>query len=344
MWLRGDLARHLATILDADTDTAPTGAAVVAEIDRLAALAEARCVALGPEPDTTTRHRADGRPVTEHVTDRRFTTPLVLDQEHDLHTWAAANTRPVEPAQDPHAATSAAIAGWDPVVLVVGPAGTGKTTATARAVASLHADGPPVVGLAPSGKAADVLAREAGCPTDTVAGFLTRHRGRPSPWPAETTVILDEAGMSATADLARLVELVRANRWRLAAVGDPHQRPSVARGGRVRLLVRHPSDPHPRRTPALHPTMGSRRQPPPACRAPRRRRGLRRPRSRSRHPPGARRRPGRPSPPAPRRRGAIGGDHRDQRRDRPRHQPGDPMSPQEPRPRRRTSGGWRVRR
>jgi hypothetical protein len=225
-WLRADLARHLATIIDADT--APTGDALVTEIDRLAALTEARCVALGPEHDTTTRHRADGRPVTEHVTDRRFTTPLVLDQEHDLRTWATANTRPVEPAEDPQAAASAAIAGWDRLVLVIGPAGTGKTTATARAVASLQADGRPVVGLAP-----------------------------PAP--------------------------LRGPRWR------------------VRLLVRHPSDPHPRRTPALHPTMGSRRQPPPACRAPRRRRGLRRPRSRSRHPPGARRRPRRPRPPAPRR-------------------------------------------
>lgn len=201
------------------------------EIDRLAALAEARCAALGPEHDPTTPHRADGRPVTEHVTDRRFTTPFVLDQEHDLQTWATANTRPVEAAGDPHAAASAAIAGWDRLVLVVGPAGTGKTTATARAVASLHADVRPVVGLAPSGKAADVLAREAGCPSDTVAGFLIRHRERPSPWSAGTTVILDEAGMIATADLVRLVELVRANRWRLAAVGDPHQLPSVARGG-----------------------------------------------------------------------------------------------------------------
>jgi ATP-dependent exoDNAse (exonuclease V) alpha subunit len=137
----------------------------------------------------------------------------------------------VGPLDDPQAAASEAIAGRDDLVLVVGPAGTGKTHATAQAVSTLRAAGWSVVGLAPSGKAADVLAREAGCVTDTVAGFLTRHRGRPSPWPAGTTVILDEAGMIATSDLARLVELVRTNRWRLATVGDPHQLPSVARGG-----------------------------------------------------------------------------------------------------------------
>jgi hypothetical protein len=227
-WLRADLARHLSTILDAHR--APTGVDLVVEIDRLATLAEARCVALGPEPDPTTCRR-DGRPVTEHVTDRLLTTSAVLRQEHELHAWATANVRPVGPCDDPQAAASEAIAGYDRLVLVVGPAGTGKTHATARAVAALQAMGRPVVGLAPSGKAADVLAREAACPTDTVPGFLTRHRGQPSPWPAGTTVVLDEAGMAATADLARLVELVRSNGWRLVAVGDPYQLPSVARGG-----------------------------------------------------------------------------------------------------------------
>ncbi len=145
--------------------------------------------------------------------------------------WAAKQVRPTPPATTRESIAAREIAGHAPLVLVVGPAGTGKTYATAQAVAALKAERRPVIGLAPSGKAADVLAREAGCATDTVAGFLTRHQHRPSPWPAGTTVILDEAGMTATADLARLVELVRANRWRLALVGDPEQLPSVARGG-----------------------------------------------------------------------------------------------------------------
>ncbi|MGH9185341.1 MAG: ATP-dependent DNA helicase, partial [Acidimicrobiales bacterium] len=85
--------------------------------------------------------------------------------------------------------------------------------------------------LTPSGKAADVLSTAAGCPTDTLAGFLTRHRSHPSPWPAGTTVILDEASMAATDDVARLVHLAHTNRWRLVAVGDPEQLPVVGRGG-----------------------------------------------------------------------------------------------------------------
>lgn len=115
--------------------------------------------------------------------------------------------------------------------MIVGPAGTGKTTTTAHAVDALRAQRRPMVGLAPSGKAADVLARGAGCPTDTVAGFLARHRTDASRWPAGTTVVLDEAGMIGTDDLARLVDLVRRHGWRLVAIGDPAQLPAVGRGG-----------------------------------------------------------------------------------------------------------------
>ena len=228
-WLRADLARHLATILD--TRSFGSGAELVAEIDRLAALAEARCIPLGPAPDGTVPQRRDGRPITEHVTERLLTTPRVLDEERRLLAWAARQTRPTPRGADPRTVAAREIAGHAPLVLVVGPAGTGKTYATAQAIAALTAERRPVIGLAPSGKAADVLARETGCQTDTVAGFLTRHQHRHPLLPSGTTVILDEAGMIATADLARLVELARANRWRLALVGDPEQLPSVARGG-----------------------------------------------------------------------------------------------------------------
>ncbi len=228
-WLRADLARHLATIVD--HDHSDSAAELVTEIDRLAALAEQRCVALGPENDTGTRQRRDGRPVSEAVTDRRLTTPAALTHEQALQTWATKAARTVHASDDPQLAAARAIAGRDRLVLVVGPAGTGKTHTTARAVGALEAQGRPVVGLAPSGKAADVLSTAAGCPTDTLAGFLTRHRSHPSPWPARTTVILDEASMAATDDLVRLIHLAHTNRWRLVAVGDPEQLPAVGRGG-----------------------------------------------------------------------------------------------------------------
>jgi ATP-dependent exoDNAse (exonuclease V) alpha subunit len=165
------------------------------------------------------------------ATDRRLTRPVVLAEEQRLQDWATQAASPVAPTGEPQRSAAEAIAGPDRLVIVVGPAGTGKTHTTARAVEDLHRQRRPVIGLAPSGKAADVLASEARCPTDTLAGFLARHRLGTSPWPVGTTVILDEAGMAATTDLARLVELTETNRWRLVVAGDPEQLPAVGRGG-----------------------------------------------------------------------------------------------------------------
>lgn len=61
------------------------------------------------------------------------------------------------------------MAGDDRVVLVVGPAGTGKTTALRRAAEDLARQHRPVFGLAPTAKAAKVLHDETGLPADTVA-------------------------------------------------------------------------------------------------------------------------------------------------------------------------------
>lgn len=44
-------------------------------------------------------------------------------------------------------------------------------------------------------------------------------------------MILDEGGMASTEDVARLVGLAQAYRWRLVFVGDPAQLPAVGRGG-----------------------------------------------------------------------------------------------------------------
>jgi conjugative relaxase-like TrwC/TraI family protein len=229
-WLAADLARHIAALLPAD---AASGARELVDlVDQITGRTVERCIPLSPEREGPKRR--DGRPVAEHVTDHRLTTIGVLEQERGLQHWALGHAYPVGPGSgDRQADAAEAIAGPAQLVLVVGPAGTGKTRTTAQAVHELRERGRPVVGLAPSGKAADVLHLEAGCPTDTLAGFLTRHRDprSPSPWPVGTTVIVDEAGMAATQDLAELVHHARRRHWRIVAVGDPAQLPSVGRGG-----------------------------------------------------------------------------------------------------------------
>lgn len=177
--------------------------------------------------------RRDGRPITEHVTSRALTTDAVLAQEARLLVWAdtAIDPAPVVGPAERQTAVAHAISGTGPLVLVVGPAGAGKTSAVAAGVEQLRQQRRNAVGLAPSGKAADVLAEATGAAAATLAKLLHAHRtGRQLPRRG-TTLILDEAGMASTQDLGHLVALCQRWDWRLVAVGDPEQLPSVTRGG-----------------------------------------------------------------------------------------------------------------
>ena len=58
------------------------------------------------------------------------------------------------------------------LVLVVGPAGAGKTRCCAAAVDDLQRQRRPLFGLAPTAKAARILERDTGIVADTVAKLL----------------------------------------------------------------------------------------------------------------------------------------------------------------------------
>ncbi len=234
-WLRADLAREIAALLPAET----TGSAAEAVklVDLLADAAAARCVELHPAAPAGTPCREDGRPLSEHVTDRRLSAPAVLNQEARLLAWARSAVGSIPPAgDDPQAVAAQAVSGDEQLVLVVGPAGAGKTRMLGSAASMLRAERRPALGLAPSGKAADVLATETGWPATTLAKLLHEHAkpgGPPAAWrmPAGTSIVLDESGMASTEDLDALVTLVQRHRWRLVCVGDPAQLPAVGRCG-----------------------------------------------------------------------------------------------------------------
>ena len=217
-------------------------------MDRAVDTVLADCVDLDPTaPPGTPRRSSDGRSVWLDPTAPHVTTEAVLAQEERILTWAL-DAQAAEPAPAPnvdptgldvlqHAAASA-VAGDDPLVLIVGPAGTGKTTMLRAAVTHLHSwPHWPVVGFAPTAKAAHVLRTETGMATDTVAKLL-HEWSRPDRPPDNyyrlepgIKVIIDEAGMLATADLCRLIDLADQQQWRLVLVGDPHQLQAVGRGG-----------------------------------------------------------------------------------------------------------------
>ena len=200
--------------------------------------------------------RKDGRPVGESAVDRALTTADILAQETLIAAWAqeradaggVAHADVIEwsvvelsPAQ---AEVAAAMAGTRDLVLVVGPAGTGKTSALAPAVAQLRAEGRAVFGVAPSAAAAEVLATDTGVDADTLDKLLVEHTLGRQPQrrydlPAGALVIVDEAGMVSTPKLAELAVLADWKGWRIALVGDPLQFSAVGRSGMVAHLVDH---------------------------------------------------------------------------------------------------------
>jgi conjugative relaxase-like TrwC/TraI family protein len=249
-WRVAELVRELATAV-------PTTFAVPADslapwLDDLAAqVVAARTVDLSrPIPDGVPLRR-DGRPITESAVDRLLTLPDVLAEEERLIGLAERRValggvdRAVEAAEKldaPQREFATAVAGDRALVLAVGPAGTGKTTALRPAVDQLRQEGRAVFGVAPSAAAAEVLATDAGLDADTVDKLLVEHAlDRPPDHryalPAGATVILDEAAMVPTPRLADLLDLAGRQRWRLALVGDPLQFAAVGRSGMFGHLV-----------------------------------------------------------------------------------------------------------
>lgn len=244
-WRPAELVRELAAAVPTNVDL-PSDR-LVPWLDRVAdwVIAE-RLVELSPPvPDGVARRR-DGRPLTEAAVDRALTTPEILAEEERLVRWAYYSAgpghrrdRPVPGARPlalPQRQAAAAVAGDRELVLIVGPAGTGKTTALAPAVEQLRAEGRAVFGVAPSAGAAEVLAVDVGVDADTLDKLLVEHHlDRPPDHrydlPAGATIIVDEAAMVSTPKLAQLTALADRRSWRLALVGDPLQFSAVGRSG-----------------------------------------------------------------------------------------------------------------
>lgn len=132
------------------------------------------------------------------------------------------------------------------VDVLVGPAGTGKTT-TMRALRTTwvrrfgrHS----VLGLAPSAAAADVLADDLCIACENTAKWLHEHARDNSRYTlaANQLVILDEASMCDTRTLDRITTLASEAGAKVLLVGDPAQLDAVDAGGAFALLASSRAD------------------------------------------------------------------------------------------------------
>ncbi|WP_372412241.1 ATP-dependent RecD-like DNA helicase [Streptomyces luteireticuli] len=128
----------------------------------------------------------------------------------------------------------------------LGPAGSGKTTAMRLVARAVDAAGGRLIPLAPSSRAAKVLAGDLGRSVHTLHSWLHQRAraargeqvGKDFRLRPGDVVLVDEAGMAGTL----LLDRVLADAARAGAVvrllGDPHQLAAVEAGGALRLIAR----------------------------------------------------------------------------------------------------------
>ena len=160
---------------------------------------------------------------------------------------------------DGQARAAAAVASTDPLVVVEGAAGAGKTTMLAVAIDGAAGKGRATRIVTPTKKAADAAARELGVPAESVAKLLHAHGwrwnadgvwtrlavGEPDPdtggvysgapvWSRLARgerVVVDEAGMLDQDSAIALLAVAGEAGATVALVGDMAQLAAVGRGG-----------------------------------------------------------------------------------------------------------------
>jgi len=155
----------------------------------------------------------------------------------------AEGGEPADPARlvlsDEQTAMICALAtSGDGVQLINAKAGSGKTTVLKIAGQAWQRAGYRVVGAALAARAARQLQHSAGIPADTIAKLLSDLDDPITPGLAENTVlVVDEAGMVGTRQLARLLAHAQHAGAKVVAVGDVAQLPEIQAGGLFRSLV-----------------------------------------------------------------------------------------------------------
>jgi ATP-dependent exoDNAse (exonuclease V) alpha subunit len=123
----------------------------------------------------------------------------------------------------------------DQVSIIMGRAGTGKTSLMQEAVAKFSEGGKSVLVVAPTAEASrGVLRQEGFWDAETVAKLLADKTLQEKL--TNQVLWVDEAGLVGTKDILALLRLAHARNAQLILSGDTKQHSSVARGDALRLL------------------------------------------------------------------------------------------------------------
>lgn len=121
--------------------------------------------------------------------------------------------------------------------LVVGVAGSGKTTALDVMRATYQGCGYRVLGGATSGQAARTLQDEAGVDARTIASLVWRLEHQQLTLDERTVLLIDEASMADDQSILKLLAAVDVAGAKAVVVGDHHQLDAVEPGGGLEALI-----------------------------------------------------------------------------------------------------------
>jgi conjugative relaxase-like TrwC/TraI family protein len=259
---RRDVVQAVCERLPAEAAT--TSAGIEQLVEQFLRTGDLVCpVAVDPDPDRSEDviHRRDGTPVPARVDVQRYATHELLALEARTINAALARqaegvgvvaepvldavltaTTPRQPTRQLGADQLAMVRqltrsgnGIDPVNA---RAGTGKTFALAAARAAWQASGYRVVGATLAAQAAKELSDGAGIPADTVTKLLGElDDPRTGGFAPGTVLVVDEAGMVGTRQLARLLDHAATAKAKVVLVGDTYQLPEIDAGGLFRGLA-----------------------------------------------------------------------------------------------------------
>ena len=115
--------------------------------------------------------------------------------------------------------------------IIAGQAGTGKSAAACAIRDAYEADGYRVIGLAWTNAVAQDMKAKGFEEASTIASELMRQNAGRKPWDGRTVLMIDEAAMLSTRQMAQVAALAAAAGAKLIPIGDAKQLASVERGG-----------------------------------------------------------------------------------------------------------------